>query len=282
MRASFDDLPVTSESEDANGRKLVVRTVVWDEMDANFVQAEKGLDVVPSFVGLPHDNCSAHHWGYILKGRLRHVYNDHEEAYSAGDMCYWPPYHMPYFEEDTELVQVTPSSEWAELRAAMAARDERNAAGAQSGASSGTSAPRSDNDGSIEKPITRASISELPVTVSREDANGHRFTRQLEVWGDQEASFLTCERGLDLSPAFLGLPHDNCPARHWGYVISGRMRVVYNDHEEVCDAGDMFYWPPYHMPYFEEDTVMVEFSPCVDQDALDEALAAKKARESGS
>lgn len=130
MRASFDDLEVTSTSEDAAGRKLVVRTVVWGEMDANLVQAERGLDVSPGFAGLPHDNCSARHWGYILKGRIRHVYNDHEQVYSAGDMFYWPPYHTPYFEEDTELVQFTPSSEWAELRAAMAARDERNAVAA--------------------------------------------------------------------------------------------------------------------------------------------------------
>ncbi len=125
----------------------------------------------------------------------------------------------------------------------------------------------------------RASIHDIPVTATVVDPNGHRFVRQRVVWGDQEASFLTVEQGTDLSPAFLGLPHENCPARHWGYVVKGRMRIIFNDHEEVCAAGHMFYWPPYHMPIFEEDTVLVEFSPRVDQDELDEALAARDSRK---
>ncbi len=121
----------------------------------------------------------------------------------------------------------------------------------------------------------RASIDELPVTFEHQDAEGRSFTRQLVTWGDQEASFIAIEKGCNMAPPFRGLHHDNCPARHWGYVIRGRMRVQYVDSEEICTAGDMFYWPPHHMPIFEEDTLIVEFSPVSDQEELIALLEAR-------
>jgi ribosomal protein L16 Arg81 hydroxylase len=39
------------------------------------------------------------------------------------------------------------------------------------------------------------------------------------------------------------------------------MRVRYADHDEIVAAGDVYYLPPGHLPLFEEDTEVVEFSP---------------------
>ena len=118
----------------------------------------------------------------------------------------------------------------------------------------------------------RAALSEMPITFTTEDGG---FVRRKLVWGDMEASHVTVRAGTDLAPAFVGLAHDTCPARHWGYVLTGRMRVRYVDREEVCAAGDLYYWPPYHMPVFEQDTELVEFSPVRDQTDLRQAQAAR-------
>jgi hypothetical protein len=40
----------------------------------------------------------------------------------------------------------------------------------------------------------------------------------------------------------------------WGYVIAERMRVVFDDREEIYEAGDAFYQPPGHRPYADAAT----------------------------
>jgi hypothetical protein len=35
----------------------------------------------------------------------------------------------------------------------------------------------------------------------------------------------------------------------------------YKDREEIIEAGDVYYLDPGHLPLFEEDTEIVEFSP---------------------
>jgi len=49
-------------------------------------------------------------------------------------------------------------------------------------------------------------------------------------------------------------------AAHWGYVLNGRMRVKSTEGEELIGAGDAYYLDPGHIPSFEEDTEVVEFS----------------------
>ena len=39
------------------------------------------------------------------------------------------------------------------------------------------------------------------------------------------------------------------------------MRIRYSDREEVIEAGDAYYLEPGHLPLFEEDTEVIEFSP---------------------
>lgn len=40
------------------------------------------------------------------------------------------------------------------------------------------------------------------------------------------------------------LPGGACQCPHWGYVVEGRMRFAFDDHEEVYEAGDALYDPP--------------------------------------
>ncbi|HEU5433397.1 MAG TPA: hypothetical protein VFU81_17160 [Thermomicrobiales bacterium] len=84
--------------------------------------------------------------------------------------------------------------------------------------------------------------------------------REME-WGDMNVGLERFPAGLDTAPLFKGLPDDRCHCPHWGYVIRGRLRVRYRDHEETLQTGDVYYMSPGHLPIFDEDTEVVEFSP---------------------
>jgi hypothetical protein len=88
---------------------------------------------------------------------------------------------------------------------------------------------------------------------------GTYYSRQIE-WGEMDAGFWAFPAGFDSSLLFKGLPF-GCEAPHWGYLLKGRMRVKYADHEEVITAGEAYYLAPGHLPVMEEDCEMVEFSP---------------------
>lgn len=102
----------------------------------------------------------------------------------------------------------------------------------------------------------RGSMQDMPVAV---DMQGVRI--QQADWSDMTVSLERFPAGLDTAPIFRGLPDDRCQCPHWGYIVSGRVRLVYADHEEVVAAGDAYYLAPGHTTVFEEDTVVVEFSP---------------------
>ncbi len=44
-------------------------------------------------------------------------------------------------------------------------------------------------------------------------------------------------------------------------MIKGRMRLKYADHDEVVNAGEVFYMQPGHIPVTEEDCELVWFAP---------------------
>jgi quercetin dioxygenase-like cupin family protein len=56
-------------------------------------------------------------------------------------------------------------------------------------------------------------------------------------------------------------------------VISGKITYRFADHEEVHQAGDVFYLPPGHVPSFEAGTEFVQISPSADLQAVSEAIA---------
>lgn len=81
-------------------------------------------------------------------------------------------------------------------------------------------------------------------------------------WGGINVAHIQFPKGTDPRPLFVGLPRDMCEAPHWGLVLKGSVHVRYGDgKEEVVRAGEVYYWPPGHVVWVDEDYEAVEFSP---------------------
>lgn len=102
----------------------------------------------------------------------------------------------------------------------------------------------------------RGSTSDLPIAFE-----GAGVRSQQVEWGEMNVALERLPAGLDTAPLFKGLPDDRCQCPHWGYILKGRMRVRYADREEIVSAGDAYYLAPGHLPLFEEETEVIEFSP---------------------
>ena len=91
-------------------------------------------------------------------------------------------------------------------------------------------------------------------------------------------SFVEILADADLTELLKGLPNDECPSPHWGYVTSGSMWFRYGEREEIFSAGDAFYVPPGHTSGASEGAEFVVFSP-TETMATVEAHMAKRAQE---
>lgn len=91
--------PVEDWSEDVDGYTI------------NFATFKVDLDSIPMLKGLPGDRCTCPHWGYVLKGKVTHTFDDHEETHEAGDAFYVPGGHLQRVEAGTEYVQFGPADE---------------------------------------------------------------------------------------------------------------------------------------------------------------------------
>lgn len=97
---------------------------------------------------------------------------------------------------------------------------------------------------------------------------------QLSKWGEMNVSRMQLAKGVDFTPMLKGLPDDLCQCPHWGYVLKGALHVRYgDDHEEVIRAGQLYYLPPGHTAWVDEDIDVVEFSPSEQHDAVLKHLA---------
>lgn len=106
----------------------------------------------------------------------------------------------------------------------------------------------------------------LPVTMDAGPAN-----MQSAAWGEMRSAYMRMGEGVDFTPMLKGLPEDLCQVPHWGYVLDGEIQVRYSDgREEAIEAGELYYLPPGHTVWFEEQTEFIEFSP---QEGMDEVLA---------
>lgn len=76
------------------------------------------------------------------------------------------------------------------------------------------------------------------------------------------------DAGLRTDPLFAGLPEDRCQCAHWGYIISGTMRVHSASGARDYDAGEVYYWSPGHNLEAVTDTEYLEISPAQDYDIL--------------
>jgi hypothetical protein len=80
--------------------------------------------------------------------------------------------------------------------------------------------------------------------------------------GGMTIAFERLSAGVETAPLYKGLPDDACQSPHWGYLVSGRLRVVATDgSEERIGAGQAYYLPPGHNVVVEQDALIVEFSP---------------------
>lgn len=89
---------------------------------------------------------------------------------------------------------------------------------------------------------------------------GEGFRSRLVEWGGMIVSYETFPKGIDAAPLFKDLPGGMCQSPHWGYIFKGRVRVRRPDGEELLRAGDVYYLEPGHVPIFEVDTEVLEFS----------------------
>jgi len=74
-------------------------------------------------------------------------------------------------------------------------------------------------------------------------------------------SLVTLVEDADLSPLLQGLPGDQCPCPHWGYVTKGTVWWRYGNHEEVVREGEAFYAPSGHTAGAFAGAEFVIFSP---------------------
>ncbi len=113
----------------------------------------------------------------------------------------------------------------------------------------------------------RMTKEELPVLIE----DGPASVRATD-WAGHRAIYVTLPGGFDLTPLVKGLPDDRCQAPLWGYMLKGRMRVVYTDgSEETIRGGDLYYMAPGKTVIVEDDVELVQFGP---PEAYDETIEA--------
>jgi hypothetical protein len=106
---------------------------------------------------------------------------------------------------------------------------------------------------------------------------GEIETRAIEG-GDVLVRHIQLPAGTDFTPLFVGLPDDLCQCAHWGYVLSGSIRLRYADGtEELNEAGDVYHWPAGHTGWTDEGVTFIEFSPTADIVPVLEHLARQMA-----
>ncbi len=102
----------------------------------------------------------------------------------------------------------------------------------------------------------RGSKADIPVAAELPEG----IIRQAE-WGGMAIEMGSLRQEIDPSPLFKGLPDDRCQCPHWGYVLQGQLRFKFADHEEIYQAGDVYYAAPGHTTVLGANTEYVEFSP---------------------
>lgn len=125
---------------------------------------------------------------------------------------------------------------------------------------------------------------DVPVVMRTETATVQQQTDfgAATDYGELAAEHIQFDAGTDLTPLLAGLPEDMCQCPHWGYVLDGSINLRFSDGtEEVDEAGDLFYWPPGHTLWVDEDTEFLLFSPQDDHRAVFEHMGDRLAELEG-
>lgn len=85
----------------------------WGDLIASFKHFPKLTDFTPILKKLQNEVCGCPHWGYILKGAIGVRYTDgSEEVLKTGDLFYLPGGHTLWAEEDTDVIEFSPTKEF--------------------------------------------------------------------------------------------------------------------------------------------------------------------------
>ena len=93
--------------------------------------------------------------------------------------------------------------------------------------------------------------------------------RTQDNFGGMTVRFNELPKGTDFTPLLNGLDNNNnnnnnnsCHCPHWGYVLSGKLLVKYDDGKEETLSDDaIYYLPNGHTAIVQEDVKLIEFSP---------------------
>jgi hypothetical protein len=113
-----------------------------------------------------------------------------------------------------------------------------------------------------------ASPEDLPL---QEVAPG--YSSRFAEWGALTVGLESAPAGTDAGALLDGA---RCQAHHWGYLVTGRIVVEYEDgRSEEIGAGRAYYLEPGHRIRIVEDSQAVEFTPTEElQRTLDLVRAA--------
>ena len=103
----------TNTPPEVDNEVIEGRYVELDGYTVGFETFKQDFDPAPLFHGLPDDRCQSPHWGYVVSGKLTFRYADHEETFVAGDAYYGAPGHTPLVYAGTEVVEFSPTEDFA-------------------------------------------------------------------------------------------------------------------------------------------------------------------------
>jgi len=99
---------------------------------------------------------------------------------------------------------------------------------------------------------------DIPIVMQTPDST----MRNITGYGGMTIAYNEIPKGTDFTPLLQGLGNNSCHCPHWGYIVEGVIRLIYDDKsEEVVKTGDVFYWPAGHTAIVEEDLKLIDFSP---------------------
>jgi hypothetical protein len=112
MKLKLDDIPVLMEGPGT----IMRRQAGFGKLDVTYNELPKGTDFTPFLKGLVNDSCYCPHWGYILQGAFRIIYDGgSEEVLKVGDVFYLPAGHTAIVDEDLKCIMFSPNEEHDEV-----------------------------------------------------------------------------------------------------------------------------------------------------------------------
>ena len=112
MKLKIEDIPVLMEGPGS----IMRRQPGFGKLDVAYNELPKSTDFTPFLKGLANDSCHCPHWGYILQGAFRIIYdNGSEEVLKQNDVFYLPPGHTAKVDEDLKCIMFSPNEEHDEV-----------------------------------------------------------------------------------------------------------------------------------------------------------------------